>query len=327
MDGYGMRYNHYSELPIGAFEPICGRMKLYGGGGDPIQAISDAVSNVGESISNVVSDVGGTIGDLGNQVDQSVNSAIPGGWATVGAAALAAMTMGGSLAAEGAIDAGEGLAAAGEAGAEGTAGATAGADAGAAGGAAAGGVGGAGTVGSDALTSGATLGGSTLGSGYVAGAGTGLTGAGLGATGGEVGTGILTGGGTGAGLGTGLVGSGTGLGLTSAEALTGGLGLNGVTAAGLASSVPTYASGLTASDVANGLRAANAAKNILAPTTTNLKSVSTGSNAPAAINAALSTMPATYKQGNPFTFTQQQPIQDNNQLATLLRKIYGNQPV
>jgi hypothetical protein len=103
MDGYGMKYNHYSELPIGAFEPICGRMKLYGGGENPIQAISDAVSNVGESISNVVSDVGGTIGDLGNQVDQSVNSAIPGGWATVGAAALAAATLGGSLAADGAL--------------------------------------------------------------------------------------------------------------------------------------------------------------------------------------------------------------------------------
>jgi hypothetical protein len=96
-----MKYNHYSELPIGAFEPICGRMKLYGGGGNPIQAISDAVSNIGESISNAVSDVGGTIGDLGNQIDQSVNSAVPGGWATVGAAALAAATLGGSLAADG----------------------------------------------------------------------------------------------------------------------------------------------------------------------------------------------------------------------------------
>ena len=318
MDGYGMRYNHYSELPIGAFEPICGRMKLFGGGGNPIQAISDAVSNVGESISNVVSDVGGTIGDLGNQVDQSVNSAIPGGWATVGALALGGAAAAGELGAATAADT--------------AIAADAGATSGAAGGAAAGGVGDAGTVGSGALTSGAALGGSTLGSGYVAGAGTGLTGAGLGATGGEVGTGILTGGGTGAGLGTGLVGSGTGLGLTSAEALTGGLGLNGVTAAGLASAVPTYTSGLTASDVANALRVANAAKNILAPTTTNptttnLKPVSTGSNASTAINAALSTMPATYKQGNPFTFTQQQPIQDNNQLATLLRNSYGNQPV
>lgn len=277
------------------------------GGSSPLSGPIDTIENLG-----------GQIGDAGASIDSAVNNNVPGGWATVGALALGGALATGALGGLGGATVAEG---------------TAGATSGAAGGAAAGGVGGASTIGSGALTSGAALGGSTLGSGYVAGTGTGLTGAGLGATGGEVGTGILTGGGTGAGLGTGLVGSGTGLGLTSAEALTGGLGLNGVTAAGLASAVPTYASGLTASDIANGLRAANAAKNILAPTTTNLntttnlKPVSTGSNAPAAINAALSTMPATYKQGNPFTFTQQQPIQDNNQLATLLRNSYGNQPV
>jgi hypothetical protein len=308
------------------------------GGSSPLAAVVDPIENLG-----------GQIGDAGASIDSAVNNNVPGGWATVGALALGGALATGALGGLGEATVAEGTAGATSGAAGGaTAGAIgsdvaaqaalddliaqqsalySGATAGAAGGAAAGGVGSAGTVGSDALTSGAALGGNTLGSGYVAGTGTGLTGAGLGATGGEVGTGILTGGGTGAGLGTGLVGSGTGLGLTSAEALTGGLGLNGVTAAGLASAVPTYASGLTASDIANGLRAANVAKNILAPTTTNLKPVSTGSNAPAAINAALSTMPATYKQGNPFTFTQQQPIQDNNQLATLLRNIYGNQPV
>ena len=38
-----MRYNaFYGELPLEAFKPIGGRMRLYGGG-DPISAISDAV--------------------------------------------------------------------------------------------------------------------------------------------------------------------------------------------------------------------------------------------------------------------------------------------
>ena len=103
-----MIYNHFSELPIDAFKPSFGSMKLYGGGNpisDLTSSVSDAVSNVGESISNTVSNAAQDIGSVGNQIDQTVNDVVPGGWATVGSAALAAATMGGSLAAEGAVGA------------------------------------------------------------------------------------------------------------------------------------------------------------------------------------------------------------------------------
>jgi hypothetical protein len=59
-----MRYNaFYGELPLEAFKPIGGRMRLYGGG-DPISAVSDAVNNLGTSI------------------DQTVRDVLPGGWTT-----------------------------------------------------------------------------------------------------------------------------------------------------------------------------------------------------------------------------------------------------
>ena len=96
-----MRYNHFSFLPIDAFQPILGRMRLHGGGGDPVSAISDAVSSIGDSISSSVSNTAQSIGDVGNQIDQSVNNDIPGGWATVGAVAATVATAG----AAGAFDA------------------------------------------------------------------------------------------------------------------------------------------------------------------------------------------------------------------------------
>jgi hypothetical protein len=59
-----MRYNaFYGELPLEAFKPIGGRMRLYGGG-DPISAVSNAVNNLGTSI------------------DQTVRDVLPGGWTT-----------------------------------------------------------------------------------------------------------------------------------------------------------------------------------------------------------------------------------------------------
>jgi len=90
-----MKYGHFTMLPIGAFEPMFGRMRLHGGGGNPIQDIFN-------SVENIVSDIGGKIGqDLGNlpssisdvgvSLDQGVRDNIPGGWPTVGAAALAAV--------------------------------------------------------------------------------------------------------------------------------------------------------------------------------------------------------------------------------------------
>ena len=96
-----MKYSHFSFLPIDAFQPIFGRMRLHGGGGDPVSAISDAVSSIGDSISSSVSNTAQSIGDVGNQIDQSVNNDIPGGWATVGAVAATVATAG----AAGAFDA------------------------------------------------------------------------------------------------------------------------------------------------------------------------------------------------------------------------------
>jgi hypothetical protein len=58
-------------------------MTLEGGGGgfDPFQAVGDALASI---------DPGPAIGQIGVEIDQGVNSAIPGGWVTVGAVALAA---------------------------------------------------------------------------------------------------------------------------------------------------------------------------------------------------------------------------------------------
>jgi len=186
---------------------------------------------------------------------------------------------------------------------------------------------------STALTEGATLGGQTLGSGYVAGTGTGLTGAGLGATGGEIGTGILTGGGTGVGLGTGVVGTGAGLGLTTPEVLTGAMGLNGLTEAGLAGS-SLYNAGITGKDVLDTLRAANTVKNVVKALTpqeqlaqrTLLQNAQTSQQQTNMANMLRGTqmpqtaLPPIYKQANPFNFGQQnQPVQDTTALANLLR--------
>jgi len=102
-----MRYTLDSVLPIGAFEHIGDRrIKLYGGGGswNPVNIIEDAVSSVSDALASI--DPGPAIGDAGVAIDQGVNDVIPGGWATVGAAALAAATYGASLAAEGAIEGG-----------------------------------------------------------------------------------------------------------------------------------------------------------------------------------------------------------------------------
>ena len=115
MDGSSRRYTLDSVLPLGAFEHIGDRrIKLYGGGGswNPVNIVEDAVSSVSDALASV--DPGPAIGDAGVAIDQGVNDVIPGGWATVGAAALAAATYGASLAAEGAIEGGvlaaEGLA-------------------------------------------------------------------------------------------------------------------------------------------------------------------------------------------------------------------------
>ena len=97
-----------------------------------IPAILD--NPISDAATHAINQAGDTINDVAANVGSFVDNSVPGGWATIGAAALAAATLGGSLAAEGALGAGEGLAAAGEAGAEiGGAGSLAGAEAGVAG--------------------------------------------------------------------------------------------------------------------------------------------------------------------------------------------------
>jgi len=308
-----MRYNHYLELPIGAFEPICGRMKLFGGGGNPIDSFSNVISDLGGSINNAVSDVGGTIGDLGNQIDQSVNSAVPGGWATVGAAALAAATLGGSLAADGA------LAAAPELDATGT-----------------------------LAEQGAALQGTTVGAGLTD---TGLsmippdtpppiTDTGLSMVPPE--TPVSS-------TGAPIYDYSPTTAVTNASPeldATGSLSQQALQAPVYDYSPTTpvqnvspeldptgsMVTGTSASDVTNALRAANTAKNLLTsvkPTTTTLTTTPTTQNNQALANMLKATqgqqtaLPPIYKQGNPFFYSQQQqPIQDN--LASLLRNNYGN---
>lgn len=79
-----MRYNaFYGELPLEAFKPIGGRMRLYGGG-DPISAVSDAISSIGDIGQGAIN----AVSDLGVSIDQTVRDVLPGGWTT--AALLAA---------------------------------------------------------------------------------------------------------------------------------------------------------------------------------------------------------------------------------------------
>jgi len=79
-----MRYNaFYGELPLEAFKPIGGRMRLYGGG-DPISAVTDAISSIGDIGQGAIN----AVSDLGVSIDQTVRDVLPGGWTT--AALLAA---------------------------------------------------------------------------------------------------------------------------------------------------------------------------------------------------------------------------------------------
>ena len=133
-----MRYNHESYLPIGAFQPILGRMTLHGGGGggiigDIVDSVSDFISPVtdvfNDAVIQPISDVFAgaddlvfqpvtapisqvtsalddaviqpitePISDVGVAIDDSVNEIIPGGWGTLAQIAAAAATMGQSLA-------------------------------------------------------------------------------------------------------------------------------------------------------------------------------------------------------------------------------------
>jgi len=102
-----MKYGHFSTLPTGAFEPVLGRIRLYGGGGNPISDITNTISDAVSGIGNTISDIGGSVSqDLSNlpssvsdvaaQVGSAVDTNVPGGWATVGALAVTAATLGAS---------------------------------------------------------------------------------------------------------------------------------------------------------------------------------------------------------------------------------------
>lgn len=88
-----MRYGHETFLPLGAFMPQLGRMRLHSGGGNVFDQISDVIGTGGgdTGLLNMMDQAFQEVGDIGASIDDTVNEVIPGGWATVGAAALLAM--------------------------------------------------------------------------------------------------------------------------------------------------------------------------------------------------------------------------------------------
>lgn len=88
-----MRYGHETFLPLGAFMPQLGRMRLHGGGGNVFDQISDVIGTGGgdTGLLNLVDQAAQGVGDIGASIDDTVNEVIPGGWATIGAAALLAV--------------------------------------------------------------------------------------------------------------------------------------------------------------------------------------------------------------------------------------------
>lgn len=344
-----MKYNHYSYLPINAFKPILGRMCLHGPASDAVEWVSDQLDEA-----PVVSNPGETLATI----DDAVNDNVPGGWATVGAVALAAATgyvdptllgaeAGGELAAleaDAAIQAGLG--------AEVGAGTVAGADA-VMPGALAGEVAGEGTaqlgagtslsadaasnplnpyystanptaqastgtvsnlVGGGAESNLATL--DSLSNPLLPTSGAGIGGSELGATGS-------------------IIGSGQGLGVQTLPETLAPTGLNGLTVNDL-NSQPLLNNGtsssITGKDVADALRAANSANNLIKGLTSSQQKLATNQqnlqqsqalgNLLKANQFTPIATPEVYKAQNPFTFGQQEPIQ-GNPLASLLRNNYG----
>ena len=142
-----MRYNHESYLPIGAFQPILGRMTLHGGGGgfisDIVESVSDFIAPVTDAINDaiiqpvsdvfagaddlvfqpvtapisqvtsalddaVIQPITEPIGKVGVAIDDAVADVIPGGWGTLAQIAAAAATAGQSLAVQAAAAAAAG---------------------------------------------------------------------------------------------------------------------------------------------------------------------------------------------------------------------------
>jgi hypothetical protein len=290
------------------------------GGSSPLAPIVDTAE-----------DIGGSIGDLGNQVDQAVNDNIPGGWVTVGAAALGGAAGLGllgeapiaseleTLGADAAIQAGLGETATG---------------------AGAGFVGPSSSLASasgDAFLPGALANDASISSGVAQlGAGTALA---EGATtnplspyygiGADASNPLMTTAGYGSselgGAGS-IIGSGAGLGVATLPEVSALTGFGGLTTADFPSyDVSNAGNGVNVKDVANALRLANTAKNLLSSQNRTMQSFNTLNNQNQnqnLLNAQGTGLPTEYRAKNPFDFGQQQPVQDT--LASLLRNNYGN---
>jgi hypothetical protein len=275
---------------------------------------------------DTVEDIGGTIGDLGNQVDQAVNDNVPGGWALPAAVALAVATgyvdpslfgaeVGAELGGEGAV--GAESAGIGDLGLSGTEASDltyfdtptdtsylndfAPTDTGTA------------QLGTGtALAEGATT--NPLSPYYGVSADANnplLTSAGYGSS--ELG-------GTGS-----IIGSGTGLGVSTLPEVSAATGFGGLTAADFPSyDVSNAGNGVNAKNIADALRLANTAKNLLSSQNRTMQSFNTLNNQNQnqnLLNAQGTGLPTEYRAKNPFDFGQQQPVQDT--LASLLRNNYG----
>ena len=125
-----------------------------------------------------------------------------------------------------------------------------------------------------------------------------------------------------------IIGSGQGLGVQTLPDTLASTGLSGLTPNDLMSQPVNIANpSVTASDLADALKKMNQLKNLFSTQTQNIaNNQQTLQN-----NQALSNMlrasqktpfdvPKEYRQGNPFTYAPQEPVQ----LASLLRKNYGN---
>jgi hypothetical protein len=90
-----MRYNHESYLPLGAFQPTLGKIKLYGGGGGGIlDDFSDAIGTGGgdQGLLNAIDEGVQSVGGGLAEVDDFVNEEIPGGWVLPAVVAVAVVT-------------------------------------------------------------------------------------------------------------------------------------------------------------------------------------------------------------------------------------------
>lgn len=84
-----MRYNaFFGELPLNAFKPRPSGGMTLEGGGNPISAVTNAVSDAVEGVGNIGQTVINEVGNAGKAIDQTVRDVLPGGWTT--AALLAA---------------------------------------------------------------------------------------------------------------------------------------------------------------------------------------------------------------------------------------------